>query len=283
MQDSNNNDAAWKKYKQAQAKLLDDFKFVANCNIGSEFLDEESINRLKEIGSIKWLRNFDDLLGLPYVELKQRSKGRQKDQRLPVVENLLADHEYNKVDWDRSDLISQLNQSNPDLNINMEQPLLKQNTGELYNLAIRKGTLTEEDRFIIKNHMVQTLLMLNKLPWPPGFEGIPNIASNHHERMDGTGYPRKLKAGDLPISHRVLAIADVFEALTASDRPYKETKSISESLNIMAKMCLENHLDTDLFIYFLENKVWLEYGSKFLNPQQIDDVDIEQIKALLVS
>lgn len=272
-----NQDKARKEYLITQQSLLDDFEFVANCNIGSEHLDDAAIDRLKQISAKTWLRNFDDMLGLSRDELKQRSKGRDINQTLPVTEQLLANKESDLIEWPKHDLIAQLNADHPGLDLDIDQPEFKQNTGELHNLTISKGTLTEEDRFIIKNHMVHTLLMLHKLPWPPGFTNIPDIASNHHERMDGTGYPRRLKAGDLPITHRVLAIADVFEALTASDRPYKQTKTLSETLHIMANMCLDQHLDTDLFINFLEHKTWQKYSNKFLKSSQIDEVDIKKI------
>jgi HD-GYP domain-containing protein (c-di-GMP phosphodiesterase class II) len=153
--------------------------------------------------------------------------------------------------------------------------------GELHNLTVRRGTLTEEDRFAINNHIVQTLVMLKSLPWPDSLKSVPDTAANHHEKMDGTGYPRRLRASGLPLQDRVMALADVFEALTAADRPYKPAKTLSESLRIMARMCREQHLDTELFRYFLHSGLWRTYADELLRPGQRDAVDIAAIEDLL--
>lgn len=162
----------------------------------------------------------------------------------------------------------------------MKLPKYRQDKGELHNLCIRRGTLTEEDRFLINDHIVQTLVMLKKLPWPRHLGRVPDIAANHHERMDGTGYPRRLPGGAMDTTERIMAVADVFEALTAADRPYKSAKTISESLRIMAAMGRDNHLDTELFLYFLHSGVWQTYADKYLQVSQVDNVDIEAIAAL---
>ncbi len=141
------------------------------------------------------------------------------------------------------------------------------------NLQISRGTLTEEERLIINGHMVQTIRMLEKLPFPEDLKRVPEYAGGHHERMDGKGYPKGLFAGDMSIPARALAIADVFEALTACDRPYKKGKTLSESLAIMAKMKEGNHLDPELLDHFVTSKVYRAYAERFLNPDQIDDVD----------
>ncbi len=267
--------------RQEQQQLSDDFAFVAHANIGSETQSEQVQERLQQIAARTWLRNFDDLLGLAHEEFERRSAGRPAGQSLPVREALLADKPYHHIPWGaHKPAVSPDDPANT-LGLNMDLPQLRQNAGELYNLSIRSGTLTPEDRFIINDHIVQTLLMLDKLPWPRGFEDVPDIAANHHERMDGNGYPRRLQAGELPVTHRVIALADVFEALTAADRPYKVAKTVSESLAIMANMCVRGHLDEDLFRYFLHSDIWLEYAQRYLNPAQIDAVELGQIEALL--
>lgn len=155
--------------------------------------------------------------------------------------------------------------------------------GELYNLSIRRGTLTDEDRFKINDHIVQTLIMLKGLPWPQHLARVPEIAATHHEKVDGTGYPRKLPVERLSVADRVMALADIFEALTAADRPYKAPKSLTESLRIMAFMCKDKHLDTDLFRYFLHSGLWRAFADRFMQPAQIDAVDIAAIEKLLPS
>jgi hypothetical protein len=163
----------------------------------------------------------------------------------------------------------------------MQLPAHRQNMGELYNLGIRRGTLTDEDRFRINDHIVQTYIMLKGLPWPRQLSRVPEIAANHHEKIDGKGYPRRLPAEQLGTADRVMALADVFEALTAADRPYKAPKTLSESLKIMAFMCKDQHLDSELFRYFLHSGVWREFGERFMLPAQIDEVDIAAIEKLL--
>jgi hypothetical protein len=152
-----------------------------------------------------------------------------------------------------------------------QQPLLDEN--EVLNLSISRGTLSEEERLIINGHMVQTQRMLEKLPFPRDLQRVPEYAGGHHERMDGKGYPRGVFAQDMSIPARALAIADVFEALTAADRPYKKGKTLSESIAIMANMKEFNHLDPDLLDHFVTSDVIHEYAQRFLAKPQLDDVD----------
>nr|WP_283248009.1 HD domain-containing phosphohydrolase [Marinomonas lutimaris] len=157
----------------------------------------------------------------------------------------------------------------------MTIPEHQYNQGEIYNLTIKRGTLTEEDRFKINEHMISTITMLDSLPFPPELSRVPRYASTHHERMDGQGYPRKLNAEQLSIPDRILMIADVFEALTAADRPYKKAKPISIAIDIMFNMCKEGHLDLQLFRFFLTSGTYLKYAEKFLPKEQIDTVNIQ--------
>lgn len=141
------------------------------------------------------------------------------------------------------------------------------------NLQVSRGTLTDEERLTINGHMVQTIRMLEKLPFPDELKRVPEYAGGHHERMDGKGYPKGLFAGDMSVPARALAIADVFEALTACDRPYKKGKTLSESLKIMARMKQNNHLDPELLDHFVTSKVYRQYAERFLTSEQIDEVD----------
>ncbi|MBF0185805.1 MAG: GAF domain-containing protein [Magnetococcales bacterium] len=156
-----------------------------------------------------------------------------------------------------------------------EEPFLSEN--EVYNLTIRKGTLTKEERQIINNHVTVTKKMLTKLPFPKSLRRVPEIAGSHHETMDGTGYPDGLVREQMSIPARIMAIADVFEALTASDRPYKPAKSLSASLKILGFMKKEHHIDPDLFDVFIREKIYLQYAEKYLDPSQIDEVDENKI------
>lgn len=144
---------------------------------------------------------------------------------------------------------------------------------EVYNLNIPRGTLTHEERQIINNHIVVTINMLESLPYPKDLRRVPEYAGGHHERMDGKGYPRGLTQEQMSIPARMMGIADIFEALTARDRPYKKAKTLTESLNILGKMKQENHIDADLFDLFIRQKIYLQYARQFLEPEQIDEVD----------
>jgi len=144
---------------------------------------------------------------------------------------------------------------------------------EINNLTIERGTLTAAEREVINHHIVATVNMLEALPWPRHLRNVPEYAGGHHERMDGKGYPRGLTRDQMSIPARVMGIADIFEALTAKDRPYKRGKTLSESLYIMGKFKEGGHIDPDLFDIFIRQKVYMRYAKQFLEAQQIDTVD----------
>jgi len=148
---------------------------------------------------------------------------------------------------------------------------------EVENLTIRSGTLTAAEREIINHHIVVTIKMLESLPWPNHLKRVPEYAGGHHERMDGKGYPRGLKREQMSVQARVMGIADIFEALTAQDRPYKDGKTLTESLAILGRFKESGHIDPDLFDVFIREKVYLAYAKQFLKPEQIDAVDESRI------
>lgn len=253
--------------KRAQAKLIQDFAFVASTNVGSEFLDKASQARLDELAKITWQRHFDDKIGLsPLEELKME----YEDEQLPVTEHLLADKPIHLIEHDKPI------EYDKKLGIKVKPPEYKYNLGELYNLKISRGTLTAEDRFKINEHIISTIKMLEQVPFPDELSKVPRYASTHHETLIGTGYPRKLTAEDLSVPERVLVLADIFEALTAADRPYKKAKPLSVALNILHKMVLDKHVDKDVFELFLTSGIYLAYAKSFLSEAQIDEVDIQQ-------
>ncbi len=148
---------------------------------------------------------------------------------------------------------------------------------EVKNLTIRSGTLTEEERKVINHHIVATIRMLEALPWPRHLTKVPEYAGGHHERMDGKGYPKGLTREQMSVQARCMGIADIFEALTAKDRPYKKGKTLSESLEILGRIKLNNHVDPDLFDIFVRRKVYRRYAEMFLDAEQIDTVDESRI------
>ncbi len=158
------------------------------------------------------------------------------------------------------------------------QPLLSPEETE--HLCISRGTLSEEERLIINGHMVQTIVMLEALPFPRNLRRVPEYAGGHHEKMDGTGYPKGIWGGDMSIVARMMAVADVFEALTAQDRPYKKAKTLSETMKIMAFMKKDNHLDPVLFDFFITSGVYRKYAEQYLPPELIDVVDEAALLAM---
>lgn len=257
--------------EETLAKIDDDFAFIAESNVGGEFMAPERVARVKEIAEIKWTRTLSDRIGLSYEELKRAN--REPEQQLPVEENLLADR-YDHVIY-REGKEPTAGEDNP-WGFKLDVPENLYNMGEVYNLCIARGTLTEEERFKINDHIVQTIIMLEALPFPKDLSRVPEFAGGHHEKMDGTGYPKKLNKSDMSVPARIMAIADIFEALTAADRPYKAPKKLSDSVKIMSFMKKDAHIDDELFALFLKSGIYKEYAERFLLPEQLDEVDIAQ-------
>ncbi|MFN3927313.1 MAG: HD domain-containing phosphohydrolase [Pseudanabaenaceae cyanobacterium] len=204
------------EFKQRIEQLDRDREFLRHCNIGNEYMDPESQERVKQIAQYKWINTN----GQPA--------------------NFLSEN-------------------------------------EVYNLCIPKGTLTPEERAIINHHIVVTIEMLEALPYPKNLRRVPEYAGGHHERVDGKGYPKGLTREQMSLPARMMAIADIFEALSAKDRPYKKGKTLSECLHLLGKMKLDQHIDPDLFDLFVREKVYLEYAHRYLDPEQIDTVDESKI------
>ena len=249
------------KLKAKHKQLKEDFEFIASMNLASEWVDEHQLERLNRIADQTWSRHFDRNLGLSPVELKGV---KDKEEQLPVVERLLTDRAEHLTAWrTERDYEEQLG-------IQTQAPEFESNKGELYNLSIRKGTLTDEERYIINEHVINTIKMLNTLPWPADMARVPEYAGGHHEKLNGTGYPRGLSQSQLSIPARILAIADVFEALTADDRPYQKGLVLSEALKVMYDMVLNGELDKDLFDLFIESGSYFVYANQFMGESRID-------------
>lgn len=252
---------------QRKQQLLDDFAFIAQCNTGGEYQSPERAARIRQIGAQTWQRHFDNRLGLSHIEL---ARYEQSETHFPVTEQLLSDRTEHLVERPYSKA------QDPSYGFKMEIPELYSNHGELHNLQVSRGTLTPEERFIINDHIIQTIVILDQIPFPPNLRRVSEIAGGHHETLIGTGYPRKLTAKELSIPARILAIADIFEALTAADRPYKKAKTLSEAIHILHYFKRDKHVDPVLFDLFLSEGVYKAYAERFLPAEQIDEVDIQR-------
>lgn len=228
-------------------QLEEEFDFIAGCNKGDVPLSDGDVARLEALSNVQFVRYFDRTKGLSWAERDniQNIDAYQK----PAYENLIQD---------RQDLISK-----------------GYNYGELYNLTIRRGTINREEREKINEHIVVTIDMLKAIHFPKELSNVVEYAGAHHERVDGKGYPNGLTGDQMSIPAKIMAIADIFEALTSSDRPYKEPKKLSEVLSIMKNMRDTGHIDSDLYRVFISNEVYMEYAEQYIAPEQIDDVKPE--------
>jgi len=248
---------------------LEDFEFIASANIGGEYMSPDKQERVRTIANQEWTRNFDDSLGLGEVEILRYDK--ENAPVLPAREKLLSDKTQHIIKRENFDYEGYERDG-----FKEEVPENLYNYGEVYNLCIDKGTLSAEERYKINEHVILTIKMLEKIPFPSQMTKIPEYAGTHHETLTGSGYPRKLSAEDLSIPARIMALADVFEALTASDRPYKKAKTLSASVKILSFMVKDKHIDEDVFKLFLRSDLHNVYAKRYLKPEQIDEVDIEQ-------
>ena len=229
-------------------KLEDDFAFVAWCNTGDNEISKANQKRLEEIGEQTFTRYFNRMLGLSWAE--RNAVPTPEIYNHPCQEQLLQDRPDHLIDG--------------------------YNRGELCNLKIKQGTINKEEREKINDHIVVTIDMLKALPFPKELSNVVEYAGSHHEWVNGKGYPNHLTGDQMSIPAKIMAIADVFEALTAKDRPYKEPKKLSEVLRIMQEMKNIGHLDPDLYRVFITHKVYLDYAEQYLDKEQIEDINPEE-------
>ena len=229
-------------------QLEDDFSFIAHCNIGDSKLSQSDIARLKQISNLKYTRYFNRMLGLSLAERNAITSPELYNH--PAQESVLQDRPEH--------LINQYNH------------------GELYNLQTISGTINKEEREKINEHINVTIDMLKALPFPKELANVVEYAGCHHEWVNGQGYPNRLTGDQMSVPARIMAIADVFEALTAKDRPYKEPKKLSEVLQIMREMKNIGHLDPDLYSIFISQQVYMDYAKQYLDTEQIDDINPEE-------
>lgn len=257
------------------ASLDDDFAFIAACNEGGEFMEDQKIARLHLVAQRTWTRTLCDRIGVSTEERKRKNLKPAPD--LPTTESLLADREDHII----AHFPNQLDALEDKASFAMKRPTNRLNLGEIYNLSISRGTLTHEERYEINRHITRTIMMLEQLPFTGSLSHVPEYAGGHHEKMDGTGYPRGLLRNDLSPIARMMAVADVFEALTAADRPYKKAKPLSEVIRIMGFMKRDGHLDPELLDLFLTAGIWRDYAKTYLAPEQIDEPDIEAVLSII--
>ncbi len=201
------------------------------------------------------------------TELKQVALDRALLQRINVGGEFLGDKELAQIERIAKHYHLVIN--------DISTPLL--NDDEVENLSIRRGTLTAGEHDVMKRHMDVTKNILDALPFPKHLSKVSEYALGHHEKLDGTGYPRGLTKEQMSVPARLMAITDIFEALSAVDRPYKKAKPVSECLFILGTMVEKNHLDPDIFAVFIESGLYKNYISEYANPEQLDDIDLNNL------
>jgi HD-GYP domain-containing protein (c-di-GMP phosphodiesterase class II) len=251
------------KFESEVNRLREDFAFVGSCNIGGEFLGDDKALRLEEIGREKWERRFDKLVG---VTNHERERIAHESHEAGAWEGLLEDSEEDELRI-------------PGIGDTED----RYNLGDLYNLRVAKGTLTDEERLKIQEHVKVTIDVLSSLPLPRHLRNVVEYAGGHHERIDGKGYPNGLTGDQLSIPARMMALADVFEALSASDRPYRPSKTLSQCMKILGFMVEEGHIDKRIYELFVKSKVWYNYACEYLQPDQMDMDDPDGYIASLFS
>jgi HD-GYP domain-containing protein (c-di-GMP phosphodiesterase class II) len=235
----------------------------------------EVLKRDVEIEYLHKCLNSNDVAVREVAKKKYEDRVQELDDDLLFIQKTNVGGEF--LSDDKIARVVEIAKSNLTIN-GVEKALLSADF--VKNLSIRKGTLTNEEREIINNHIVLTIDMLEKLPFPRHLRRVPEFAGGHHEKMDGTGYPKGLKKNDMSVQARMMAIADIFEALTASDRPYKKAKKLSDAMRIMGYFKKDNHIDPDLFDIFVKEEVYLDYANEFMSSDLIDSVDKESLLAI---
>ena len=249
LQNMDNKESLQAEFVTKVNKLTEDFEFIGRCNIGDTALSDADIERLDQISQeLTFTRYFSRMVGLSWGERKLINTPSTYNN--PEVESVLQDRP--------------------------EQLAAPYNQGELTNLKIRQGTINQDERQKINEHIVTTIQILKNLPFPPELSNIVEYAGAHHERVDGKGYPNGLTGKQMSIPAKIMAIADVYEALTARDRPYKEPKKLSEVLRIMQEMKNSGHLDPDLYELFIKSGVYMEYAKEYIDKDQIDEINPEE-------
>jgi len=268
------HETAKKEFENTKQQLQSDFEFIAKINMGDTKLSDEDYERLITISNIKLERNFSKYIGISWQE-KELLGTIPKEENLPVAEKLLFDGKEHEIPRSQSDF--KLYEKE---NVKMQIPELLYNKGELYNLCIPIGTITKEEKFKIQEHAIHTLKILKELPWSDKLKHIVEDAANHHEHLDGSGYPRSLNEDKLSVPARIMAIADIFEALTATNRPYKKSKTLSQAIAIMVDMVKARNIDSEIFKLFIKNKIYLKYAQGHLKESQIDLENINEAQIL---
>jgi HD-GYP domain-containing protein (c-di-GMP phosphodiesterase class II) len=230
----------------------------------------EVLKREVEIARLRGLLAGDD--GAALAKAKERELARLDEERQFLHRVNTGGEAMRPEDQARVRAIGARTWTGPDGKV---QPFLTED--EMENLTIPRGTLSERERGIINHHIDATIKMLESLPYPKHLRRVPEFAGGHHERMDGKGYPKGLKREQMSVPARILGIADIFEALTAGDRPYKKAMKLSQALTILGKMKLDGHIDPDLFDVFINENVYLDYAKRFMPPDQIDEVDVTRL------
>ena len=223
-------------------------------------------NYLYRLVELSYYMDKTKLLESNSADVHDRSRiaerNRKKEERLEAIKKLMEEiqllNEPTVTDVDPEEVINEICCEIDDIDCcdieGKEIEVLTED--EKMNLEIKRGSLNPIERSEIESHVMHTYNFVSKIPWPPEYKHIPEIALKHHEKLDGTGYPNGLKGDEIPIQARMMAIADVYDALIATDRPYKKAIPLQKALDILQEEAERNKLDKDLLDIFLRYQIY---------------------------
>jgi len=246
-------------------KLQTIFDRVQNIETRFQLISELIVNRYLQLKNELLRKKPDDMSELDRLDKELESKIERLDEELKFVKSCNDSGEF--MSEEKIDRIHKIAGKIYTIN-EADHPYLTEE--EVKNLCIREGTLTEEERRIVEHHVTMTAKILNQLSFPRKLANVPLYAAGHHEKLDGSGYPGGLSKEDLPLQAKVMAVVDIFEALTATDRPYRKPLKLSEAVKIMGFMKQDNHIDPDIYDLFIGSRLYYAYAKKEMGPKQID-------------
>lgn len=244
----NSPEALLNEFSLKTKELNEDFAFLAECNLGDKPMTDADEARLKKIARLTYHRYFDKTAGLPPMEMKnfENNPPPPENPREPVLQ-------------DAPEMIS-----------------AEYNNGEIHALSAKDGVLTAEEQKRLDAHVVTTINMLESISFPKKLKNIVEYAACHHEKVDGTGFPNGLTRDQMSVPARILAIADYYELLSATNRPHQKFRKLREIIAIMSRQARDGALDPDLFNLFLTSGVYKEYADQYLDPSQLEDVSVSE-------
>lgn len=243
------------------SSIKHDFSFIASCNVGTKIMSEDVIERLSEIGKLKWIRKLDNSLGVSEGNIDLSGTAGQG----PVVERLLtSNNHYNDVQQITSDVPADIKQDN------------ELDKSEIYNLLVESGVHTAQEKNIMNGHFVTSLNILKTLQFPEHLAEVNTYVSYIYEKMNCVSEPETLSEQQQTISSSILCIAEIFASLTSKTAANKKPKTLSQIIATLHTMSIEGRINAHVFKLMLSTGIYETYAEKYMAPHQRDRVDVNR-------